>query len=520
MAAELGFEPRQTESESAVLPLHNSASLNSNNYYIVFKKNVNTFCRIFYIFLPASGIDSPIKEVYNKCMLFIHGNQIFLFGCGNAVLVLLAMALSPPAKTFFKMLHHLIYKGKVIYMKYAVVLCDGMADYPVEALQGKTPMAAAEKPCMNELAEKSEVGLVKTVADGLKPGSDVANLSVMGYDPAVYYTGRSPLEAASIGISLKDDDVTLRCNLVTLSDEEKYEEKTMVDYCADDISTEEAAQLVHYLQLMLGNNEFKFYSGVSYRHCLVWAKGDPHPGVLTPPHDISGKKIKEYTPQGENAQKLFTLMVKSHELLRNHPVNVKRIQNGKRPANSIWLWGEGQKPKLDSFEDKFGLRGSVVSAVDLLKGIGICAKMRTCDVPGATGYIDTNFDGKLEAAVQELKAGQDFVYIHIEAPDECGHRGEVENKVKSIELIDRHILAPLVEEMKKLGDYSLLVLPDHPTPLSIRTHISDPVPYLLYRSSQERESGVVLFDEENAAKTGVFIEKGHTLMNRFLQTEK
>ena len=342
----------------------------------------------------------------------------------------------------------------------------------------------------------------------------------MGYDPAVYYTGRSPLEAASIGISLKDDDVTLRCNLVTLSDEEKYEEKTMVDYCADDISTEEAAQLVHYLQLMLGNNEFKFYSGVSYRHCLVWAKGDPHPGVLTPPHDISGKKIKEYTPQGENAQKLFTLMVKSHELLRNHPVNVKRIQNGKRPANSIWLWGEGQKPKLDSFEDKFGLRGSVVSAVDLLKGIGICAKMRTCDVPGATGYIDTNFDGKLEAAVQELKAGQDFVYIHIEAPDECGHRGEVENKVKSIELIDRHILAPLVEEMKKLGDYSLLVLPDHPTPLSIRTHISDPVPYLLYRSSQERESGVVLFDEENAAKTGVFIEKGHTLMNRFLQTEK
>lgn len=213
-------------------------------------------------------------------------------------------------------------------------------------------------------------------------------------------------------------------------------------------------------------------------------------------------------------------MVKSHELLRNHPVNVKRIQNGKRPANSIWLWGEGQKPKLDSFEDKFGLRGSVVSAVDLLKGIGICAKMRTCDVPGATGYIDTNFDGKLEAAVQELKAGQDFVYIHIEAPDECGHRGEVENKVKSIELIDRHILAPLVEEMKKLGDYSILVLPDHPTPLSIRTHISDPVPYLLYRSSQERESGVVLFDEENAAKTGVFIEKGHTLMNRFLQTEK
>lgn len=405
-------------------------------------------------------------------------------------------------------------------MKYAVVLCDGMADYPVDELGGKTPMAAADKPCMDTLAKKAEVGLVKTVADGLKPGSDVANLSVMGYDPAQCYTGRSPLEAASIGIDLKDDDVTLRCNLVTLSDEKKYEDKTMVDYCAGDISSEEAAVLIHYLQLMLGNDEFKFYSGVSYRHCLVWTKGDPQPGVLTPPHDISGRKITEYIPQGESAQKLYSLMVKSHELLRNHPVNIKRVQNGKRPANSIWLWGEGQKPQLESFTDKFGLKGSVISAVDLLKGIGICAQMRSVDVDGATGYIDTNFEGKLDAAVKELKDGQDFVYIHVEAPDECGHRGETENKVKSIELIDKHILAPLVEEMGKLGDYSILVLPDHPTPLSIKTHCSDPVPYLLYRSTQAQDSGVTRFDEESAKGTGMFIEKGYTLMNRFLGQEE
>ncbi len=405
----------------------------------------------------------------------------------------------------------------MINLKYAVVLCDGMADYPVDALSGKTPMSVADKNTMNTLASRSEVGLVRTVAEGLKPGSDVANLSVLGYDPAVYYSGRSPLEAASIGIDLKDTDVTLRCNLVTLSDEEKYEDKTMLDYCADDISTQEAKELIDFIQDKLGSDEFKFYSGVSYRHCLVWNNGEPKPGVLTPPHDISGRKITEYVPHGEHTQKLFELMKKSHELLKEHPVNKKREANGHRPANSIWLWGEGQKPILDSFENKFGLKGAIVSAVDLLKGIGICAGMETPYVEGATGYIDTNLNGKLNAALDSLKSGCDFVYIHIEAPDECGHRGETENKIKAIELIDREILRPLIDELKKMGDFAVMVLPDHPTPLSIRTHCGDPVPYMIYRSNNEVTSGIKVFDEKSAASTGVFIEQGHTLINRFLK---
>lgn len=407
----------------------------------------------------------------------------------------------------------------MIILKYAVVLCDGMADYPVDALSGKTPMSVAKKPTMNALAAKAEVGLVKTVADGMKPGSDVANLSVMGYDSAKYYTGRSPLEAASIGIDLKDTDVTLRCNLVTLSDEENYEDKTMVDYCADDISSEEAREIIEFIEEKLGDDEFKFYSGVSYRHCLVWNNGVPKPGELTPPHDITGRKITQYIPKGDNTDKLYALMKKSYELLKDHPVNKKRIENGRRPANSIWLWGEGQKPMLDSFENKFGLKGAVISAVDLLKGIGICAGMKTPDVEGATGYIDTNFTGKLDAAVERLKADCDFAYIHVEAPDECGHRGEQENKIRAIELIDEKILTPLVEELKKLGDYAVMVLPDHPTPLSIRTHCSDPIPYLIYRSNDEKESGVAVFDEESAKATGIYVEKGYTLMNRFLGVE-
>lgn len=402
-------------------------------------------------------------------------------------------------------------------MKYVVMLCDGMADYPVDSLGGKTPMNVAEKPCMNFLASKGEVGLVKTVADGLKPGSDVANLSVMGYDPAVYYSGRSPLEAASIGIDLKDTDVTLRCNLVTLTDQKEYSDKTIVDYCADDISTEEAKILIEYIEEKLGNDVFKFYPGVSYRHCLVWSNGNPKPGVLTPPHDITGKSIKNYIPNGDCVTDLYNLMIKSYDLLKDHPVNLDRIKRGKRPANSIWLWGEGQKPRLDSFKGKFGINGTVISAVDLLKGIGICAKMSTIDVDGATGYIDTNFVGKRAAAVAELKRGQDFVYIHVEAPDECGHRGEVENKVKSIELIDKLILSPLLEELKNIDDYSIMVLPDHPTPLAIKTHCGDPVPYIIYRSNAEVDSGVSIFDEESAKNTGVYVEKGDTIMNRFLQ---
>ena len=401
-------------------------------------------------------------------------------------------------------------------MKYLVMLCDGMADEPNEALGNSTPMEKANKPCMDSLAAKAEVGIVKTVAEGLKPGSDVANLSVLGYEPAVYYSGRSPLEAASIDIDLKDTDVTLRCNLVTLSDDEDYENKTILDYCADDISSEEAKILIEYIQEKLGNDVFRFYPGVSYRHCLVWSNGNPHPGVLTPPHDITGKVITDYIPKGEAVDELYDLMKNSYDLLKDHPVNQARIARGKRPANSIWLWGEGTKPLLDNFSEKFGIKGSMISAVDLLKGIAICAGMNSVDVDGATGYLDTNFDGKCKAAIEEFKNGADLVYIHVEAPDECGHRGEIENKVKAIEMIDEHILGPVVEFLKGYDDFAVLVCPDHPTPLSIRTHTSTPVPYLIYDSKNEINSGVKVFCEKEARETGNYIEKGFTMMNYFL----
>lgn len=401
-------------------------------------------------------------------------------------------------------------------MKYLVMLCDGMADEPNAKLQNKTPMQLAKKPCMDALAKTAEVGTARTVADGMSPGSDVANLAVLGYDAKKYYSGRSPLEAASIGIDLKDTDVTFRCNLVTLSDEENYEDKTILDYCADDISTEDARVLMEYIEENMGTDEFKFYSGVSYRHCLVWANGNSHPGKLTPPHDITGNPIKEHLPTDVAKEKLLPLMERSYELLKNHPLNLERIRNGKRPANSIWLWGEGTKPLLDSFETLYGLKGSMISAVDLLKGIAICAEMSSVDVEGATGYIDTNFSGKAQAAIDEFKRGQELVYIHVEAPDECGHRAEYENKVRSIELIDELVLTPVVDYLRSTGeDFSVLVCPDHPTPLSIRTHSRTPVPYLIYRSNVENR-GVEEFTEETAAATGVYVDEGYTLMSRFI----
>lgn len=402
-------------------------------------------------------------------------------------------------------------------MKYVVVLCDGMADYPVPALGGKTPMMCADKPHIDALAKKAEVGLVRTVAPGMKPGSDVANMSVLGFDPTKYYTGRSPLEAASIGVDLKDTDVTLRTNLVTLSDEENYEDKTMVDYCAGDISTEEAAEIMHDVQAHFGNSEFSFYPGVSYRHCLVWANGTTDLGDMTPPHDISGRVIGEYLSKSENAKKLVQMMKDSYALLKDHPVNKKRVSEGKRPANSIWLWGEGKKPMLPSFYDTFGLKGAIVSAVDLLKGIGKCAKMETPQVEGATGYIDTNFEGKAEAAVTALKNGCDFAYIHLEAPDECGHRNEPENKVKAIEMIDSRVLPIVLQGLEEIGeDYKVMILPDHPTPIVTQTHASDPVPYLIYHKNAEQQ-GVDTINEETAKATGVFIDHGPDIMKHFLE---
>jgi len=402
-------------------------------------------------------------------------------------------------------------------MKYLVMLCDGMADYPIEALGGKTPLEAAETPNMDRMAETAEVGLVKTVADGMKPGSDVANLSVLGYDPKVYYTGRSPLEAGSIGIDMKKTDVSLRCNLVTLTDEPNYEDKTILDYCADDISTEEARILVNFLAQNLNDDEFSFYSGVSYRHCLIWNNGTLDIGTMTPPHDITGKPIKEYVPKHKNAAKLYELMKKSYDLLKDHPVNAERIAKGKRPANSIWLWGEGVRANLDDFKIKYGLSGSMISAVDLLKGIGKFSNMSVVDVQGATGYIDTNFEGKAQAAINEFKRGQDFVYIHVEAPDECGHRNEMNNKVKAISLIDKLILGPVTEELKKIDDFKVLVTPDHPTPLSLKTHTNDAVPYLIFNSTKQHSGVKEGFSEKSAKETGVYIEQGFTMMKRFIE---
>lgn len=399
-------------------------------------------------------------------------------------------------------------------MKYLVLLCDGMADYKQGPLNGKTPMELAKKPNMDMLAKHATVGLCKTVADGLKPGSDVANLSVMGYDPAECYTGRSPLEAASIGINLSDTDVTLRCNLVTLSDEEKFEDKTMIDYSAGDISSAEAAELIDAVEKAFGNEKYKFYSGVSYRHCLVVKNGTTDLGGMTPPHDISGRVIGEYLSKSPNAAPLVELMRKSGEVLRNHPVNIARIASGKRPANSIWLWGEGTKPQMTAFYDKFAVKAGIVSAVDLIKGIGKLAKCTVAEVPGATGYIDTDFEGKADAACELLKQC-DLVYVHVEAPDECGHRGEAENKIKAIEFIDRRILSKLLTELEKYGEYRILIMPDHPTPLVTKTHASDPVPFLIFDSRDEK-AGVETFTESTAASTGIYFDHGPDIMKALL----
>ncbi|MBO5321847.1 MAG: cofactor-independent phosphoglycerate mutase [Clostridia bacterium] len=402
-------------------------------------------------------------------------------------------------------------------MKYLVLLCDGMADIPNEALNNRTPMECANKPYMDRLCRTAEIGLCKTVADGLKPGSDVANLSVMGYDPNVCYTGRSPLEAASIGVDLKDTDVALRCNIVTLSNEEKYEDKTMVDYCAGDISTEEAHKIINTIEKELGNEIYKFYGGVSYRHCLVVDNGTTDLGTLTPPHDISGKVIAEHLSNSENAKPLIDLMKNSYDILKDHPVNIERRKKGLNEANSIWLWGEGVKPKLQNFKEKNGVKGTVISAVDLLKGIGICGGMDTPDVPNTTGYIDTDFEGKTNAAISAFKNGSDLVYLHFEAPDECGHRGEAQNKVKAIELIDSRSLKLLLEYFENSDeDHRILIMPDHPTPLCTMTHSREPVPYLLFDSSKPQK-GAETFTEANCKESGNYIDFGPSIMDKLLE---
>ena len=400
-------------------------------------------------------------------------------------------------------------------MKYLVLLCDGMADYHKGPLNDKTPMQLAHKPNIDFCAAHGEVGTIKTVADGFKPGSDVANLAVMGYNPELYYSGRSPLEAASIGIELSSTDIASRCNIVTLSDEDDYSQKTMIDYCADDISTAEADVLIKFLEEKLSEEDLHFYTGVSYRHCLVLKNALGGSFEATPPHDILDRKITEYLPENK---RILELMKKSYELLKDHPVNLKRIEKGLRPANSIWIWGSGNKKEMPSFKSKFGLDGAVISAVDLIKGIGKLTEMKVCEVEGATGYIDTNFEGKADAAIKTFKEGTDLVYLHVEAPDECGHRFEAQNKIRAIELIDEKILSKVKAYLDSTNDnYKIMILPDHATPLCLKTHVSDPVPFVIYEKYNEIDSGVKSVNEDTAAETKIYVNEGYEIMSRFVK---
>jgi len=400
-------------------------------------------------------------------------------------------------------------------MKYIVVLGDGMSDEPVEALNGKTPLECAAIPTMDALAAGGEIGMVQNVPAGMSPGSEVANLSVMGYDPKEVFTGRSPLEALSVGVEMEPDDIIFRCNVVTLTEEEPYAQKTILDHSSGEISTQEADALMEAIRQNFNDETFQFYTGTSYRHIMVWKHG--RMAQLEPPHDHLTQVIGEYLPKEEV---LRNFMEKSFDILNNHPVNVKRAAEGKRKANSLWYWGAGTRPSLYSFEGKTGLKGAMISAVDLLKGIAVGAEMKICQVEGATGSIDTNYEGKAQAAIDALlKEGCDFAYIHVEAPDEMGHQGELDHKIMAIEDLDSRIIAPIKKAMEDAGeDFRMLVLPDHPTPLRIRTHSSDPVPYVLYDSTMQRKTAKV-YTEAEAMATGIFEPEGHKLMERFLKIE-
>lgn len=395
-------------------------------------------------------------------------------------------------------------------MKYIIVLGDGMADEPIESLGGKTPLAYAKTPAMDELSKKGEIGLVHTIPDGMKPGSDTANLSVLGYDPKIYYSGRSPLEALSIGVPMKDTDVALRCNIVTISDDDvPFEEKTIIDHSSGEISTEDCAVLLNEVKKELENEEFKFYVGTSYRHCLIWDKGEVVD--LVQPHDVLEQKIGPNFPKDPVFR---TMMQKSYEILKDHPINIERKKKGLNPANCCWFWGAGTRPKVSDFKEKTGKKGIMISAVDLLKGIAVGSNMAVAKVEGANGGLNTNYTGKKDAAVKALiEDGFDFAYIHVEAPDEMGHQGSVERKVKAIENIDRFIIAPLVRELKEKGeDFRMLILPDHPTPIRVRTHTADAVPYLLYDSAKE-ESHTWDYNEEEAKESGNYVAKGHEMID-------
>ena len=401
-------------------------------------------------------------------------------------------------------------------MKYVVILGDGMADWQVEELGGKTPLSCADTPMLDELAVVSQIGMVKTIPDGMAPGSDTANLSVMGYNPEKYYTGRSPLEALSIGISMKDTDVVYRCNLVTLSEEDKpYEAQTMVDHSSDEIRTEDAGILLKAVADVLTEKGYSFYRGTSYRHCMVWDEGKIC--ELTPPHDILTKTVGEYLPKDEI---LLKMQKESYEILKNHPINLKRKEQGLNPANSFWFWGAGTKPALDSFEEIYHKKGVMISAVDLLKGIAAGAKMDRVEVEGATGGLHTNYEGKAEACVKALtEDGYDFAYVHVEAPDEMGHQGNVDNKLQAISNVDKLVLGTVLKGLREVKeDFRVMVLPDHPTPIEVRTHTGEPIPYLLYDSTKEVK-GADGYNEKTARAVSRYWPDGYKLISHLLQND-
>lgn len=400
-------------------------------------------------------------------------------------------------------------------MKYVVILGDGMADEPIESLGNKTILQAADTPFLDMLSKKSEIGMVHTVPDGMAPGSDTANLSVLGYDPKIYYSGRSPLEALSIGVPMTDTDIALRCNIVTISEEEgvPYEEQTIIDHSSSEISTEDCGILLEAVRKELENDIFKFYLGTSYRHCTIWHNGSVV--KLTPPHDVLGQKVGPNLPETES---LREMMKKSYEILKNHPLNIDRKKKGLNPANSCWFWGAGTKPALSSFEEKTGKKGVMISAVDLLKGIAVGAGMDNIIVPGADGTLHTNYEGKANAAIKALtEDGYDFAYIHVEAPDEMGHQGSVERKIKAVENLDGRVIKTVVEGLKKSGEpFRVIVTPDHPTPIRLRTHVAKPVPYLLYDSTEELDR-TWNYNEAEAEASKNYVANGHQLIDKLFE---
>lgn len=400
-------------------------------------------------------------------------------------------------------------------MKYLVLVPDGAGDEEIPMLGNKTPLQTAKIDHMNGLAQKGMVGLVRTIPPGVAPGSDAANLSVMGYDPAIYHTGRSPLEAASMGIQMSDTDVAFRTNLVTLKGEGRYEDLIIADHSAGDITNEEARILIEYIEEKLGTDQIRFYPGVSYRHAMIVKDGSTEYD-LTPPHDVLTQKAGDHLPKGEGSSFIKEMMEKSYELLADHPINIERMKKGLNPGNSIWIWGQGKKPSLSSFYDKYRIKGTAISAVDLIKGIALCAGLDSVDVEGATGNLHTNFGGKAQAAIEEFRKGQDFVYLHVEAPDECSHQGDLEGKIKSLEKIDELVLKPILDYLESGDDaFRILIVPDHRTPMAIRTHSATPVPYVIYDSTNRTEPDPAKAFNEEAGKQGRFFENGFELADYF-----